>query len=154
MANELSTIGIRFYYAVEATAGTKPETVTTEIHDIVSIGEIALTPDKLEVTNLVDTVKRYINGVQDAGDSVEITANLVKGTNRFATDWNTLVTAFTTGKSTNKATWFKIAVPNFGDFYFSGEPSPIPFGGAEVNNVLQVSTSIALNGVEGWTLSA
>lgn len=152
MANELSTIGIRLKYAVETTAGTKPTTFATEIPDIISIGEIALTPDKLEVTNLVDTVKRYIDGVQDAGDSVDIGANFVKGTGRFATVWQALKTASDTAEASGKATWFEISVPSFGAFYFSGTPSDLPFVGAEVNNVFQGNVSITLNGVSGWTL--
>jgi hypothetical protein len=55
---ELSTIGIRLKYAAESTAGTKPTTGYTEIANITSIGEIAGSPDQLEVTNLVDTWKR------------------------------------------------------------------------------------------------
>lgn len=55
---ELSTIGIQLKYAPEATAGTKPTTGYTEILNITSIGEIAGSPDQLEVTNLSDTWKR------------------------------------------------------------------------------------------------
>ena len=55
---ELSTIGIKFLYCAETTAGTKPSTGYTEIANITSIGEIAGSPDQLEVTNLVDTWKR------------------------------------------------------------------------------------------------
>ena len=58
MALELSTIGIKLQYCAEATAGTKPTTGYTEIANITSIGEIAGSPDQLEVTNLVDTWKR------------------------------------------------------------------------------------------------
>ena len=55
---ELSTIGIRLKYAAEATAGTKPTANYTEISNVISVGEIAGSPDQLEVTNLVDTWKR------------------------------------------------------------------------------------------------
>lgn len=58
MALELSTIGIRFKYAPESTAGTKPTSGFTEIANITSIGEISASPEQLEVTNLVDTWKR------------------------------------------------------------------------------------------------
>lgn len=55
---ELSTIGITIGYCAESTAGTKPSTGYTNIANITSIGEIAGSPDQLEVTNLVDTWKR------------------------------------------------------------------------------------------------
>ena len=152
MANELSTIGIKLGYAVETTSGIKPSTFTN-IPDITSIGEISLDTDKLEVTNLVDTVKRYIDGVQDAGDSVEIGANFVKGTGRFATVWQTARTNAQAGVAGNKSCWWEIDVPNFGKFYFSGMPSDLPFVGAEVNNVFAGNTSISLNGVAGWTFA-
>ena len=58
MALELSTIGIKLLYCAETTAGTKPTTGYTEVSNIISVGEIAGSPDQLEVTNLVDTWKR------------------------------------------------------------------------------------------------
>ena len=84
MANELSTIGIKFGYAVETTAGTRPTTGYTYFNDITSIGEITGEPETIEVTNLLDTWHRYIEGLKDSGESVPIGANFTKA---FLTAW-------------------------------------------------------------------
>ena len=55
MANELSTNGIKIYYASETTAGTKPTSGWTEIPDVVSIPAIGSTPDTIEITPLAET---------------------------------------------------------------------------------------------------
>lgn len=148
---ELSTIGIRLKYAAESTAGTKPTSGYTEISNITSIGEIAGSPDQLEVTNLVDTWKRYIAGVKDAGGDIQIGANL---TAAFRTAWETLVTAYATAFSAGKAMWFEVVVPNLGSFYFSGEPVELGLPGIEVNQVLQVNAHIIPNSIGGWAESS
>ena len=148
---ELSTIGIQLKYAPEATAGTKPTTGYTEILNITSIGEIAGSPDQLEVTNLSDTWKRYIAGVKDAGGDIQIGANL---TAAFRTAWETLVTAYGTAFAAGKAMWFEVKVPNLGSFYFSGEPVELGLPGIEVNQVLQVNAHIIPNSIGGWATSS
>ena len=76
MALEFNTIGIAVKYAVEASAGTKPSSGYTELPDIKSVPEIAMTPNQLEVTNLKDEYRRYIPGVKDVGSNFQFTANL------------------------------------------------------------------------------
>lgn len=147
MALELSTIGISLKYAAETTAGTKPTTGYTDIANITSIGELAGTPDQLDVTNLQDTWRRYIAGVKDTGGDVSIGANL---TAAFRTAWETLVTAYATAFAAGKAMWFEVNVPNLGSFYFSGEPTDLGLPGIEVNQVLQVTAHIIPNTISGW----
>lgn len=148
---ELSTIGITLGYCAETTAGTKPSTGYTNIANITSIGEIAGSPDQLEVTNLVDTWKRYIAGVKDAGGDIQVGANL---TAAFRTAWETLVTAYATAFAAGKAMWFEVKVPNLGSFYFSGEPVELGLPGIEVNQVLQVNAHIIPNSIGGWAASS
>ncbi len=40
----------------------------TEIEDLLEVGELGGTPEKIDVTTLSDTVKKSINGVKDLGD--------------------------------------------------------------------------------------
>ena len=148
---ELSTIGIKLQYCAETTAGTKPTTGYTEVSNIISVGEIAGSPDQLEVTNLQDTWKRYIAGVRDAGGDIQIGANL---TSAFRTAWETLVTAYATAFAAGKAVWFEVVVPNLGSFYFSGEPVELGLPGIEVNQVLQVNAHIIPNSIGGWATSS
>ncbi len=144
---ELSTIGIKLKYAPEATAGTKPTTGYTEIANITSIGEISANPEQLEVTNLVDTWKRYIAGVRDTGGNIPIGANF---TAAFKTAWNAVVTAYATAFAAGKALWWEVNVPNFGSFYFAGEPIDLGLPSIEVNNVFAGEVEIIPNQVSGW----
>lgn len=147
MALELSTIGITLGYAVESVAGTRPSNFTT-IDNITSIGEITGEPEQLEVTNLVDTWHRYIEGLRDSGGSVAIGANF---TAAFLAAWSGARTASLAGIDDGKATWWQVHVPNFGDFHFAGTPAELGLPEIGVGEVFAGSTSIVLNDVAGWT---
>lgn len=73
-------------------------------------------------------------------------------TQAFKTAWGTLITAYEAGQSatTAKPTWFQIVIPNMDSFYFIGIPSPLGFGGAEVDSVLEGTASVTLNGEPEW----
>jgi len=148
MALEISTAGITLKYCVETTSGTKPTTGYTAIPNIKSIPDLNPEPSQLDVTDLSDTTwKRYIPGLKDAGGSLAFGANF---TTAFKTAWEALVTAYTTGATTSKATWFEINVPNFGSFYFAGIPSALGLNSAEVDAVFEGNVYISPNQIEGW----
>lgn len=148
MANEMSTAGIKIYYAVEATAGTQPSSITTEIPDVTSLPAIDSAPEGLECTPLANTVwKSYTSGLKDPGNDIAIVVN---DTSAFRTAWATLCTASATAAASSKATWFKIAIPNRDSFYFTGVPGDLGFNGAEVNSVAQLTAHIIPNTVAGY----
>jgi len=152
MALEISTAGITLSYCVETTAGTKPTTGYTNIPNIKSIPDFNPTPSSLDVTDLSDTAyKRYIVGLTDVGGALAFGANITKA---FANAWSTLVTAYTTGTATSLKTWFKISVPNFGDFYFTGIPTALGLPASEVDAVFEGDVYITPNTIEGWTIAA
>ena len=149
---ELSTAGVLLKYCVETTAGTRPTVNYTQVPSIKAIPDFNPEPESLEVTDLSDTEwKRYIAGLKDPGGALAFTANL---TTLFKTAWTTLVSAYTTGISTNKATWFEIMVPNFGSFYFAGIPSPLGMSAMDVNAVLEIEAYITPNKIHGWDTSS
>jgi len=148
MANELSTAGVKLYYAVEATAGTMPTTGFTQIPGIKSIPDFNPEPATLEVTDLSDTTwKRYIAGLKDPGGALAFKANLTAG---FQTAWETLVTDSETGASSSKATWFEVKIPGFDSFYFAGIPSALGMSAMEVDAVLEVDAYVVPNQIKGW----
>lgn len=152
MAQELSTAGVLLKYCVETTAGTRPTASYTQIPGIKAIPDFNPEPESLEVTDLSDTEwKRYIAGLKDPGGALAFTANL---TTLFKTAWTTLVSAYTTGLASNKATWFEIYVPNFGSFYFAGIPSPLGMSAMDVNAVLEIEAYITPNQIHGWDTSS
>ena len=152
MANELSSAGVLLKYCVETTAGTRPTASYTTIPGIKSIPDFNPEPESLEVTDLSDTTwKRYIAGLKDPGGALAFTANL---TSAFKTAWEALVTAYTTGAGTNKATWFEVYVPGFSSFYFAGIPSTLGMKAMEVNSVLEDDVYITPNQIHGWDTSS
>ena len=147
MALEFSTIGVRVKYAAETTAGTRPTSGYTEIPDIKSIPDIAMTPNQIDVTNLVDSYRRYIPGVKDAGNDIQLTANL---TASLKTAWATCVSAANSAWTSGKATWFEIAIPNFDSFYVAGLPTELGVAGMDVDAVIEAQLHIVPNQIGGW----
>ena len=145
---ELNTIGITIGGVAETTAGTRPTSGFVDVPNVTSIGELNLTPAQLEVTDLSDTIKRFIDGVQDPnGGNLQLGVNI---TADFKTKWAAHCTAYATALAAGKAYWWKITVPNLGSYYVAGKPSDLGFPGAEVNNVLTGQVNITLNQVAGW----
>lgn len=148
MANEFSSAGVKLYYCVETTAGTRPTSGYTEIPCIKSIPDFNPQPGTLQVTDLSDTEwHRYIDALKDVGGSIGFDANL---TSQFETAWDTLVTASESARAENKATWFEIAIPNFKSFYLAGYPSPLGLKGFGVDEVVETTAYVAPNQIVGF----
>ena len=147
MALEFNTIGVKLKWASETTAGTRPTSSYTEIPDIKSTPAIDINPSKLQVTNLVDTYHRYVDGVKDVGDSFDFTANL---TAVLKQKWGSLVTAANNAWTSGKATWFEIAIPNFDSFYFAGIPSQLGINEMSVDSVIEATLHVVPNQIDGW----
>jgi len=62
----LSTLGVKFGYAVETTAGTKP-TAFKWLERCNSISGIELSTETIDASALEDLVTRYVPGRQDSG---------------------------------------------------------------------------------------
>lgn len=151
MALEMNTIGVKIKYAVETSAGTKPSTGYVNIPDVKSIPEIQLSPSQLEVTNLVDSTKRYIPGVQDPGSDFAITANM---TTALKTLWSSLCTASDAAWASGKSTWFEVSIPNFESFYFAGRPVALGLSAQGVDAVEEANLHIVPNRIAGWATAS
>ena len=148
MALEISTAGVQLRYAAETVAGTKPSTNFQVVPNIKSTPDLNPEPGSLDVTDLSDLVwKRYIAGLKDPGGALSFKANL---TSAFKTAWAGVVSAYTTGIASNKATWFEIVVPTVGSFFFSGIPSELGISGMSVDAVAEVDVYITPNKIHGW----
>ena len=151
MATYLSSIGVHFYYAVEATKGTRPTTKSsyTEIPGVKGIPSLNPTPDNLETTTLNETeYKTYIPGLKDLGGALGFTFNM---SNEFKTAWDGLVTADTTARAAEKQTWFYVEVPGLTEgLYFPGQPSSVGLPELSVNSVIEVEASITPTGEPEW----
>ena len=147
MALEFNTIGVKLKWASETTKGSRPTTGFVQIPDIKSTPAIDINPNKIEVTNLEDQYRRYVDGVKDVGDSFDFTANL---TASLKTAWNSLVTAAEAAWSRGKATWFEISIPNFDSFYFAGIPGELGVNEMSVDAVIEATLHVVPNEIGGW----
>lgn len=148
MALELSTAGILVKYAIEATADTRPTTNYTEIPGIKSIPEINPEPNMLDVTPLSETeYHRYIPGLKDVGGAIGLTVNHYE---TFRNAWETMYEAYTTAAAAGKGMWVEFYIPGDESFFFRAVPSPLGFGGAEVDAVLENVAYFTPNYVAGW----
>lgn len=145
----LSTIGVQLKYAVETTAGTRPTSGYTELKGIKSIPSMTSSPDTLETTTMNETeYKTYIPGLKDLGGALDFTFNLSQ---KIKDDWESLMTAYTTGIASSKRTWFEVVVPGLTDsLFFPGEPSAMGLPEMGVNEVAEVENSITPTGAPIW----
>ena len=151
MALEFNTIGVKLKYCVETTKGSRPTTGYTQVPDIKATPAIDINPSKIEVTNLEDEYRRYVDGVKDVGDSFDFTANT---TASLKTAWNSCVTAAETAYSSGKSTWFEIAIPNFDSFYFAGIPGELGVNALSVDAVIESTLHIVPNKIAGWAAAS
>lgn len=151
MARYLSTIGVHLYYAVEASAGTRPTTKSayTELIGVKSIPSMNPAPDTLDTTTLnEEEYKTSIPGLKDLGGALEFGFNMSQD---LKTAWDALVTADATARAANKKTWFYIDVPGLTEgLYFPGQPSAMGLPEMGVNSVLEVSNNITPTGEPEW----
>lgn len=146
---QLSTAGVKLYYAVEESLGTRPTEGWKEITEIKTIPELNPEPDNLETTTLAETEWRtFIPGLKDPGGALSFTANLTEVS---MTEWEDVVEAYETGASTNLATWFVIVIPGLTkSLYFTGQPSPMGMPSIEVSAVLETNLYITPTGAPAW----
>ena len=146
-----STLGMKVYYSVESSAGTRPTAMSayTEIVGIKEIPGIGEEASAIDVTPLAETdFRQYVAGLKDTGGTIGFVAN---NTNEFQTAWTTLVSAYATGIASSKNTWFCIVHPQLTNaFYFTGEPVALGLSGASVNEALNASANVIAGKVEGW----
>lgn len=127
MAGILSK-GIAFSYS--ATADGTFATVAN-LQEIPSLGG---TPDKVDITCLGDSNKKYINGLIDYGDLAF----------KFLYDNSGAASNYRVLKGLTGVNYFKIAFPDGTEFAFSGECS-CSMDSAAVNAALTFTANIALN---------
>lgn len=158
MAGEISSAGIKIYYAPESTAGSCPSTgfkqkatsATLNIADYVTdISGLGADYDMLDVTPLSETQRhRFIKGLQSNDGSIELTAN-VNPTSR--TDWGLIVAEYA-ALTGGKALWFEFILPGDDQAIFvRGEPMPMRFPDVTAGSAVQGAIQIVENQYQDWT---
>lgn len=149
MGIAISTAGVTFGYAVEATKGTRPTTGYTVIPDVKEIPEMNPEPETLETTTLSETeFKTYIEGLKDLGGALSFLANF---TEELEGAWTTLVEAYKTAIDEGKATWFEVKHPKLEkSVFFTGQPSAMGLPGMGVGSVLETNLYITPTNAPAW----
>lgn len=146
-----STVGMKVFYSVETTAGTRPTAASayTQIPGIKEIPGLGEEATAIDVTPLEElNFMQYVAGLKDTGGNIAFVAN---NTNAFQTAWSTLVSAYETGIAADKNTWFCITHPYLDNaFYFTGEPVSLGISAASVNEALNANANVVAGKVEGW----
>lgn len=146
-----STVGMKVFYSVETTAGTRPTAASayTQIPGIKEIPGLGEEATAIDVTPLEElNFMQYVAGLKDTGGNIAFVAN---NTNAFQTAWSTLVDAYQTGVAADKNTWFCITHPNLENaFYFTGEPVNLGLSAASVNEALNANANVVAGEVTGW----
>ena len=137
----LSTLGVKLYWAPESTAGTMPTTGYTFIPGITSIPEMNPAPDNIDVTDLSQTeYKQSVPGLKDLGGALSFGANL---TDALISVWDGVISAYNSGESTGERVWFFVYIPKLSkSIAFPGTPSEQGLPAIEVNGALQTNLYI------------
>lgn len=138
----LSTIGVKFGWGVETTAGVAPSAFTM-VQGCISIAGIALTADTIDVTPLESSFRQYVDGIKDTGGTWDLTFNI---TNVFKTEWDALRTASATATASGLSTWAEVWIPNFNyGFFVKFTPGEIPMPEFAVGSAFQGAVSCTIN---------
>ena len=144
---DLSTLGVTFWYGVEATAGTKPTTFT-QLKRCNSIGGISLETEQIDVSALEDFLTQYTAGRQDTGGTWEVVFNMNADV---ITALKTMFEAASTAKAAGKATWFQVVFPDLEDaFFVTAEPGrDIPLPEIGQNEAATLPLNLVINEYKG-----
>lgn len=125
-------------WAVEATAGTRPTTGYTVLDGVKSIASDNEAPNTVQTTELKDwPAHTFIPGLRGGNGVLSVTVN---DYDKFRTSYAALMTAYETAAAAGKALWIEYAYPpesGMDSYYYTAIPSPLGFGGAEVDGVVE-----------------
>ena len=112
----LSTLGVKFGYAVETVAGQKPLSFT-QLERCNSIAGISLSAEQIDASALEDYVSRYVAGRQDTGGTWSVTFNT---TPEVVAQLEEMIEAYNEGKAetTPLRTWFEVWAPDNDKAFF------------------------------------
>lgn len=139
----ISTLGVKFGYAVETTAGVKP-TSFKWLPRCTDISEIALETENVDASALEDGQTRYIAGRQDTGGNWAVSFHF---TNETIPLIKAMLASAAEGLKENKRTWYEVWNPSLDlGFFVIGQPgSKIPLPAIGQNETYTGSISIAID---------
>ena len=143
----ISTLGVKFGYAAETTANTKPAAFT-QLERCNSIGGIALNAEQIDASALEDLVSRYVAGRQDTGGTWSVTFNFTPETE---TQLNAMIAAYETAVAAEKRMWFEVWHPDLTKAFFvvAQPPRKIPMPEMGQNSLWTVEMTFTIEEYKG-----
>ena len=145
----LSSLGIKFGYAVELTANTKPAAFT-QLERCNQIGGIELPTETIDASALEDYFTRYVAGRQDTGGEWTVTFNL---TTDVYTQLTTMISAYQTARASELNTWFEVWIPDMTNAFFvvAQPPLVLPMPEMGQNELLTIELTFTINDYKGMS---
>lgn len=145
----LSTLGVKFGYAVETVAGQKPSSFT-QLERCNSIAGISLSAEQIDASALEDYVSRYVSGRQDTGGTWSVTFNT---TPEVVAQLEEMIDAYNEGKSetTPLRTWFEVWAPNNDKAFFvvAQPPQKLPMPEFSQNSLQTIEITFTIEEYKG-----
>lgn len=143
----VSSIGAKFGWAVETTAGTKP-TAFTQIERCNAIDGIELSIETIDASALEDEETKRIPGRTNPADSFNATFNL---TDDVMDEIETMIAAYD-ALTDGKRMWIVVWIPDLADscYVVAAPPSMIPQPEVGQNNLMTVQIPFVIEEFKGW----
>ncbi len=150
----LSTLGVKFGYAVETTKNTKPSSGFIWLERCNAIDGITLETAQIDASALEDYISRYVAGRQDSGGTWNVTFNT---TQEVVGQLEAMITAYNTGQSTSTEsggplnTWFEVWSPNNNKAFFvvAQPPQKLPMPSFEQNALQTIQLGFSITEYKG-----
>ena len=140
----LSTLGITFGYAI---GSSKPASFT-QLERIVSIGEMSVEPESIDVSTLEDYTSRFVAGRGTITDSLPVVVNF---TDEVEQQWDALLSAYAS-RTSGQTCWFEIIIPGKSKaaFFKAQPPAKLPIPNMEQNASFQATINLTVEDLVGW----
>ena len=140
----LSTLGITFGYGV---GSSKPATFT-QLDRIASIGELAVTPETIDISCLEDLTSVFTRGRGTISDNIPIVVNWEDET---MAQWDDVLDDFN-NRSSGESMWFEIIVPGMtkAAFFTADPPTALPIPSIEQNGAFTNTINLVAKELKGW----
>lgn len=144
MAKRFSVAGMTLSWAAETTAGTRPTTGYTQIHEIKEMPALNVQPNSIDATPLEEEEYiLYVEGLKDLGGALPYRANL---SDQLIEEWEAVLEAHDTAVEAGKDIWFCISHPKLAKAtYYVGDPADLGLDAATVGSVLETTLYITPN---------
>lgn len=142
----ISSLGVKFGYASETTAGTKP-TAFKWLERCNSIGGITLDTEQIDASALEDEISRYIAGRQDTGGTWSVTFNL---SNEVITALEEMISEYE-ALTGDKKMWFEVWSPQLEQAFYvvAQPPKHIPMPDMAQNELQTVEMTFTIEEYKG-----